>query len=258
MNVFKEYATLYDLIYSDKPYSEEADYIASLISSERDLDESRIEIIEVGCGTGKHAALMAEKGYYISGFDTSSEMIALAQARKNSQRLEVQKRLTFNAGRWNGSKQKVNAIYSLFHVVSYHTTEQELVNLFQSASSSLVKGGRFIFDYWYAPAVSAIGPSTRCIERVDQSLKVLRVSRPFENSQKNVIDVHFDIFVSDQNQSASYARVQEIHSMRSFYQDELEQLASGHGMKLVKSEEWMTGKALGSDTWSALMVLEKE
>ena len=44
-------------------------------------------------------------------------------------------------------------IISLFHVVSYLTSNYDIKNLFLNANKHLKKGGLFIFDIWYSPAV---------------------------------------------------------------------------------------------------------
>ncbi len=55
---FDLYSEYYDLLYKDKNYKKEADYIASLIKTNAPHTKS---ILELGCGTGKHASLLREK-----------------------------------------------------------------------------------------------------------------------------------------------------------------------------------------------------
>ena len=56
---FNKIANYYDLIYQDKNYLKEVEYIKNLIAEFADNKES---ILELGCGTGKHASLLAEEG----------------------------------------------------------------------------------------------------------------------------------------------------------------------------------------------------
>ncbi|MBL7937685.1 MAG: class I SAM-dependent methyltransferase, partial [Bacteroidia bacterium] len=62
--VFETYSQYYDLLYKDKNYISETDYIVSLIET---FNLSTKNILELGCGTGIHASLLAEKGYYVEG-----------------------------------------------------------------------------------------------------------------------------------------------------------------------------------------------
>ncbi len=72
-SVFDEYARYYDLLYRDKDYQAEADYVAGLIQRFNPKAQS---ILELGSGTGIHAALLAEKGFTVHGIERNAEMLA--------------------------------------------------------------------------------------------------------------------------------------------------------------------------------------
>lgn len=76
--VFDKYARYYDLLYRDKDYAGEAAYIAGLL--ERYCNHPQ-HILELGCGTGKHAALLADKSYHVHGIDQSAGMLTEARQR---------------------------------------------------------------------------------------------------------------------------------------------------------------------------------
>ena len=65
--MFSESAHFYDLIYSTfKDYNAEADTIASLL---RDLRPGCRTVLDVACGTGTHARLLADRGFDVDGID---------------------------------------------------------------------------------------------------------------------------------------------------------------------------------------------
>ena len=66
--VFDEYAEYYDLLYKDKDYVAEANYIDGILQK---YATGCQKILELGCGTGKHAELLSHKGYEITGIDMS-------------------------------------------------------------------------------------------------------------------------------------------------------------------------------------------
>ena len=73
--IFNAYAEYYDLLYSNKDYSSEAQYIDSLIKKTSSKANS---ILELGCGTGAHAEYLARMGYTVHGVDVSPAMISKA------------------------------------------------------------------------------------------------------------------------------------------------------------------------------------
>ena len=60
MDAFGAYARYYDLLYRDKDYPAEARYLHELIQRHAPGAQS---ILDLGCGTGAHAAEFAELGY---------------------------------------------------------------------------------------------------------------------------------------------------------------------------------------------------
>jgi SAM-dependent methyltransferase len=74
-NVFDAYSRYYDLLYREKDYAAEADYVARLLRAHG----AGTELPEFGCGTGEHARLLAAHGYQVLGIDRSAQMIAHAE-----------------------------------------------------------------------------------------------------------------------------------------------------------------------------------
>ena len=72
MTVFGNYAHYYDLLYQDKNYVGETQFIHKLIQTHAPNAKN---ILELGCGTANHALLLAKEGYQVHGVDMSQEMI---------------------------------------------------------------------------------------------------------------------------------------------------------------------------------------
>src|SRR4051812_18169384 len=93
--VFDAYAHYYELLYRDKDYAGEATYVAARLQR---LAPSLSTILELGCGTGAHAAQLAAMGYAVHGVDQSRTMLAGAEARKAAAPPEVADLLSFRRG----------------------------------------------------------------------------------------------------------------------------------------------------------------
>ena len=147
-SVFREYSDYYDLIYSNKDYKIEVDYIISLIK--KYAPEAR-SILDLGCGTGRHANLLAECGYVVVGVDYSEVMINIARNKLDTDYKRNAKNLTFLQGdaRNFKSKHKFDLVISLFHVFSYLNSNEDVENYFRTISCNLAPHGFAFFDYWY-------------------------------------------------------------------------------------------------------------
>ena len=80
MNIFADYSKFYDLLYQDKNYHAEVSYLVNLINAHGNKGK---DILELGCGTGRHALLFAQQGYKVHGIDLSADMVEKAQALRS-------------------------------------------------------------------------------------------------------------------------------------------------------------------------------
>lgn len=245
---FKNYAKYYNLLYVDKNYVSESDYIINTIKKYK---EQVSEILDIGCGTGKHAALIAEKGYSVTGIDLSTEMIEIAKS-SNYKGCEF---YIGNAGDFDINK-KFDVITSLFHVISYQTLNIELEKVLLNVKNHLNPGGLFIFDFWYTPAVLNIKPSIKIKRLEDQNIKVTRISEPINHPNEDVIDVHFELHIVEKA-SKNYEIINEQHKMRYFSIPELDFFLGKSGLKSLQYEEWETGNSPSSETWGVCCIAQK-
>jgi len=150
-SIFDNYSFYYDLIYKDKNYIKETEYLKKLLINN---GLKKGNILEFGCGTGRHGILLSNCGYKVHGIDKSEKMINIAKEHQDE---------NFSCEIGNITEIKINkkfdAVISVFHVVSYQTTNEQINGVFANAAKHLKRGGLFIFDFWYTPAVYKYGPS---------------------------------------------------------------------------------------------------
>jgi len=252
-SLFADYARYYDLLYQDKDYAAEAEYVAGLIHK---FHPSARSILELGSGTGIHASLLSEKGFTVHGIERSPEMLARSLTlidKKNA----GHDRPTFSSG--DIRKSRLNKIYdaviALFHVISYQTTNEDVTAAFETAKHHLNPGGVFIFDVWYGPAVLTERPSVRIKRMADDQIEVTRLAEPVLHPNENRVDVHYRVFVRDRD-SQAVTELKEIHAMRYFFKPEIQRIAANAGFQYCHAEEWLSGREIGCDTWGACFCLK--
>jgi len=247
MNVFGTYARYYDLLYASKDYVGEAEFVHQLLQTYAPEAKS---ILELGCGTGAHAIQLAQYGYSLHGIDLSAEMLQRAHQNLNQVPPTIAAQLQFSQGDIRDVQldEQFDAIISLFHVMSYQTTNADLMASFATVKAHLKPNGVFIFDCWYGPAVLSDRPTVRVKRLEDETLQVTRIAEPTFHPNDNVVDVNYHIFTRDKT-SGTVQEIQETHRMRYLFQPELDLVMAAVGLERVASRGWMIENMPGFDTW---------
>jgi len=253
MSHFKNYAAYYDLVYKDKDYLKESRYLSGRINNY--LRKKAQTLLNIGCGTGKHDFTLKKLMPQLSivGIDLSAEMIKIAQ--KNNPFKEIQFKVG-DARKFKLNK-KFDVVTSLFHVVSYLTQNQDIDETLKNINRHLKKGGLFIFDVWYGPAVLTQKPEKRTKKIIDNHFSIVRKAVPEHLEQENVINVFYDINIHDKKNHKSY-KIKEKHPMRYFSLPEIKYILNQNGFTLIKYEESFTKKPLSHNTWSACFICIKK
>lgn len=256
MAVFNAYARFYDLLYRDKNYSEEIAFVVDLMRTH--APEAQ-ELVDFGCGTGRHATLLAERGYRVHGIDRSADMLKAARERKAGLPEPVRDRLRFSEGdvtKKVDAPEPTDVVLSLFHVCSYQVQNTDLIGLLANAADRLRDGGIFVFDYWYGPTVLTERPSVRVKRLRSDELEVTRLAEPAIDGVASTVTVDYQVFVRDLHTGA-VEQMTERHLMRYLFTPEIALLADATGFDHIADLEWMTGAQPGFDTWSVCSVLRK-
>ena len=252
MNQFGDlYSQYYDLLYQDKDYAAEVEYIDNLIKK---YNSNTKTILDLGCGTGRHDALLCDKGYKVHGVDISKEMLEIAANRRK----ERKSKLTFSQSDITqlNLNQKFNAIISLFIVMGYQNTNSSLNKVFSGVRDHLDEGGLFIFDFWYGPAVLTDLPKTTIKKLENEHIKVTRLAESKLHPQLNKVDVNFDVFVTRKEDGVTIEK-KELHSIRYFFDPELEMLCEKYGFKIENKYKWLDRKKPSFETWNVVWILKK-
>jgi SAM-dependent methyltransferase len=180
------YSDLYDLLYRDKDYTGEARLVLSLLG-----DRVR-SLLDVGCGTGRHARAFADLGVAVVGIDRDPAMIAVARSTPCAAKHRPE---FFVGGPNEAPAGPFDSASSLFNVVNYVLDTATLVDFFQSVSCRLPRGARFIFDSWNGLAALFDPPQIKRVELSHDGRLVVAVSSPTIDlwRQTTIIDVEIEV-----------------------------------------------------------------
>ncbi len=245
MKNFNEYSKYYDLLYKDKNYSKEAEYVFNSISKHTSNFNN---LLEIGMGTGIHAKELQANGLEITGIELSEEMTKRALGNKL-------KCINANVVDFNLNC-KFDACVALFHVVSYLTENTDLVEAFKNINRHLNIGGIFLFDVWNTCAVYNFKPENRVKKFLDEKVAITRIAQPEIDFSKNTVNVNYEIIVND-FQTNTFSSFSEIHKMRHFGFQEIDLLGKICGFEIITSEEWLTGNLASENTWGVCYIMKK-
>lgn len=259
MSVFRNYARYYDLFYQSKTYDMEADFVSNILKKFYGDPRS---IIELGCGTGRHAEQLARHGYQVHGVDLSPEMVGQAQGRAANLPSDLRSQLSFSLGDARDLRMGTtyDAVLSLFHVVSYQNSNNDVIAMFSTASEHLrggADGGVFVFDCWYGPAVLSDRPHVRTKRMSDDKVDVFRIAEPVMHPNENLVEVNYTVLITD-CVDKTVAEIHEKHTMRYFFRPELELMLNQAGFELLATQEWLSDRPLDFTTWFGTFVARKK
>ena len=216
MEVFgKGYASAYDYIYQDKDYEKECDFVEAVFSEFSGKPKS---VLDLGCGTGGHALILARRGYRVVGVDRSKNMLDIAKKKAKEAEISIE----FLEGDIASLdlQKEFDAVISMFSVMSYQTTNIAISSACETAKKHLSTDGIFLFDCWYGPAVLTEKPSIRVKEvRLNNKEKLIRFTEPVLNIQNHTVETQFKVWKIEDGRLIS--EITESHLMRFLFPREI-------------------------------------
>ena len=224
MDIFRDYAGFYDALYSDKDYETECDFVESLWKEYCTFPVK--SLLDLGCGTGGHALILAERGYEVTGIDISEEM--LKQAKKKAKNKNLRTRFKKCDIRNFSLNEKYDAAIAMFDVMGYINADEDIIEILCRVKSHLKPRGLFIFDVWFGPGVLRDLPTQREKTIKTRNRHFKRIAEPELDIMNQIVKVRYTIIENKKR------TVYEIHPMRFFFPREIEFLINSSRMKVHK------------------------
>jgi SAM-dependent methyltransferase len=224
------YADCYDALYRAKDYEGEVDLIERFLNSECATGARRV--LDMGCGTGNHAVLLARRGHVVHGVDRSADM--LAHARRKAAVLAGQSVPVFHQSdiRDMDLGVRFDVVLMMFAVLCYCHDDRDVLGALDTAHRHLKPGGLFLFDVWNGAAVLADRPKHRRLAVEDSATRIVRETRPRLDLERRICQVRFDLQREDA--AGRVETVTEEHKVRYFFALELEDLLRRSGFELIR------------------------
>jgi len=243
------YASAYDALYADKDYAGEVDALEACF--ERFGDRAVKEILDLGCGTGRHMAVLLDRGYRVTGVDRSPAMLARARerlaSRDGSELLESSVAGLLAPGR------RWDATVMMFAVLSYHTRTEELLAALRASRAHTAEGGLLIADLWYGPAVLEEPPGSRSREVTVDGDRWLRHVDSTHDPRAQLVTVGYELERRGGDEAEALAR--EEHVMRYLFPQEIELLLELSGFRLIHLGNWpAVDEPPGADGYTAVLI----
>lgn len=231
MSAYGALAASYDGLMADGAYRRRAAFLT------RRLRESPIPVktvLDLGCGTGTIACLLAERGYEVLALDGSGEM--LTQAAAKAAALERPPLFLHQPMPRLRLARPVDAAVSTLDSLNYLTAERDLKETFRRVRRWLKPGGRFLFDVNTPYKLRRMDGQLY----MDETEEACCVWRTFFSEKRRVCTYQVDLFRL--RPDGAWDRSFEEHRERAWSQEELRRYLGEAGFSSVRLTGDLTDK----------------
>ena len=229
--MFSGSAELYDLIYSGfKDYPAEARELAALV---RHAHPGARTVLDVACGTGEHARLLAdEHGFAVDGLDLDPAFVEIARRKLPRGSVHQGDMTSFALPR------RYDVVLCLFSSIGYVRTLENVRRTLGRFREHLADGGVVLVEPWFAPGV--LQPGRVSINTAQsESVSVARMSHVEVNGRLSRLRFEYLI-----GRPAGIERAVELHELGLFTTDEMLECFRQAGLQATHDPKGPAGRGL--------------
>lgn len=249
MSGYDALASSYDDLMADGAYRRRADFLERMFRRGGRPVQS---VLDLACGTGTIACLLAERGYEVIATDGSEEM--LTQAAAKAAGLETPPLFLQQSMPHLQLLQPVDAAVSTLDSLNYLTKKRDLQETFRRVYRWLRPGGQFIFDV-NTPYKLRRMDGEMYMDETEESFCVWRT---FFSERTKVCTYQVDLF--QQRLDGAWERAFEEHRERAWEEEELRRYLTEAGFTriAVTGDLSMRSPAADEDRWIVRCVRKLE
>lgn len=253
MKIYQKFADYYDILFQSKNYLKECNFLKQVFK--KYAGKKRLSVLDLGCGTGSHSLILAERGNKVTGVDSSAKMIEIARKKAGAKKIKVD----FIQGdiRKANLKKKFDIVLLMFNVIGYQITNKDLFSVFQTAGNHLIKGGLLIFDCWFGPAVLIQKPEERRrIIKRNTNEKIIKFASPVLDILNQTVDIKYKVFRTFKGKILD--QVNEIHKIRFLFPQEIKHYLNEAGFQNLEICPFMKlNKRPTFNDWNITVIAKK-
>lgn len=205
------------------------------------------EVLDLGCGDGRHSLELTRRGFRVTGLDLSEELLERARRRTADEGLDV----TFIQGdmRDPPAVRAFDLVVNFFTSFGYFREDDENARVLEAISRALRPGGRFLMDYLNRDyVISTLVPSDRrTVEGMEVEQRRWITGNPSEPDSH--VRINKQVRIREDGAERSYDE-----SVRMYSLQELEALMERAGLKVTQTYGDFDGRPVGSDTPRNILV----
>ena len=241
---FEDYAEYYDLIYKDKDYEREVDFIEDIFANTHKPEK----ILELGCGTGSYTKILLERGYEVTAVDISEDMLKIAREKCACKFINGDIRSV-------SINDKFDACIAMFAVMGYVTKNSDIIKALNNIRRHLKPNGVFVFDVWNGLAVMRVLPEPRIKEVENDKIKIVRVAIPNLRSFEHICEVNYKLIIINK-ENDTFNEINEKHVVRFYFPQEIKYYLEAAGFEVLKICPFMDfdGGGVDENVWNITVI----
>ncbi len=222
--------------------------------------------LDLACGTGTLALILADAGWSVIGVDRSPAMIAIARSRAQSVDAALRPHFVEADMRWLWQKTmraehgdstealqrgSFDLVTCTYDSLNYMLTEEDLAACFSTAAEALTSEGLFVADMNTRHFLEHDWGEVDIIERPG----FIQVSRSYFDPETACSTMRLIGFVGDDE--SGYERFEEIHIERAYPPEAVASLIGAAGLTVEAVYDCFTTQPIGERTQRIAWVARK-
>ncbi len=205
------------------------------------------EVLDLGCGDGRHSLELARRGFRVTGLDLSEELLERARRRTADEGLDI----TFIQGDMRDPPEvrAYDLVVNFFTSFGYFREDSENTRVLEAISRALRPGGRFLMDYLNREyVISTLVPSDlRTVEGMEVEQRRWISGDPSEAGGH--VRINKQVRIREDGAERSYDE-----SVRMYTLEELEAMMDRAGLKVTQTYGDFDGRPVSGDAPRNILV----